>query len=207
VITLANYFSGQTIRIISFLILQFSSSLKLQFTFIKQTVAKSNSQSKKIPDCLTNALIAIEDRRFFQHKGIDIYSIIRALYKNITTKRLEGASTISQQLVRNITNEREIKVKRKMKEIVFASLLEGDFSKNEILLAYYDTYRFKNCIGIFEFCKNENYNLDDISVKWAAEIAARFKYPILQKTNYSKYLRRVRTIEIKISTTNDSAST
>ena len=206
-ITLANYFSGQTIRIISFLILQFSSSLKLQFTFIKQTVAKSNSQSKKIPDCLTNALIAIEDRRFFQHKGIDIYSIIRALYKNITTKRLEGASTISQQLVRNITNEREIKVKRKMKEIVFASLLEGDFSKNEILLAYYDTYRFKNCIGIFEFCKNENYNLDDISVKWAAEIAARFKYPILQKTNYSKYLRRVRTIEIKISTTNDSAST
>ena len=196
-IVLINYFSGQIIRIISFFILQFSPSLKPQFALIKQTVAKSSSQTKKIPNCLTKALITIEDRRFFQHKGIDVYSMIRAIYRNITTKRLEGASSISQQLVRNITNEREIKLKRKTKEIVFASLLEKEFSKNEILLAYYGTYRFKNCIGIFEFCKNENYSLGNLSVIQAAEIAARFKYPTLHKTNYSKYLRRVRTIEIK----------
>lgn len=196
-ITLTNYFSGQLLKLLSFLVLQFSPSLKSQFAFIKQTVAKSTGQIKKIPDHLTNSLIQIEDKRFFQHQGIDIYAIMRAVVRNTTTKRLEGASTIVQQLIRNITDEREIKFKRKIKEIIFASLIDNEFSKDKILFAYLDTYRFKNCIGIFTFCQYENYNLDNLSINQSAEIAARFKYPTLHKTNYIKYLKRVRTIERK----------
>jgi membrane peptidoglycan carboxypeptidase len=136
---------------LSFLTLIFNSSLKRQFDFIKQTVVLSLEDKKQIPESLTNVLIQIEDRRFFQHKGIDIYSISRAFIKNTITNRLEGASTITQQLVRNITNEREIALKRKIKEIVLATLIDNYFSKNEILFAYVSTYRFMNCVGIFSF--------------------------------------------------------
>lgn len=184
------------------MIMQLSPSLKLQFTFIKQTISKSSEQIKNIPNHLTNSLIIIEDKRFRQHYGVDLYAILRAIIRNTTTKRLEGASTIVQQLIRNITNEREINIKRKMKEIILASLIDKVYSKDEILFAYFDTYRFENCIGIFTFCKYENYNLDNLSVNQAAEIAARFKYPILRKTNYVKYLKRVRIIEIKTTDKN-----
>ena len=196
-ITLINAFFGQTIWLIAYLTLKFDTSLKSQFNFVKQTVVMSLTQAKNVPDNLTNALIQIEDRRFYRHRGIDVYSIFRAFIKNTTTDRLEGASTITQQLVRNITNERKIKLRRKIKEIIFAALIDKDFSKHEILFAYVNTYRFKNCIGVFVFCKLENYDLDNLSVSQATEIAARFKYPDLHKTNYIKYLKRVRTIEKK----------
>ncbi|MHB1108527.1 MAG: biosynthetic peptidoglycan transglycosylase [Lutibacter sp.] len=199
---MTNYFSGQILRFLSILIMQLSPSLKLQFTFIKQTISKSTEQIKYIPDHLINSLILIEDKRFKKHYGVDLYAILRAIIRNTTTKRLEGASTIVQQLIRNITNEREINIKRKMKEIILASLIDKVYSKDEILFAYFDTYRFENCIGIFTFCKYENYNLDNLSVNQAAEIAARFKYPILRKTNYVKYLKRVRIIEIKTTPKN-----
>jgi membrane carboxypeptidase/penicillin-binding protein len=199
VITLANNFSGLLVRFLSSLVLLLSPSLRNQFDCIKKTVAKSRNRKKEIPNQLTTALITIEDRRFYQHKGVDICSIARAIAKNITTKRLEGASTIGQQLIRNITGEREIKLRRKIKEIFFATLLDKQFSKSEILFAYFDTYRFKACIGIFAFCEKENYNLRNLSITETAEISARFKYPTLCTTNYIKYLKRVRTIERKIT--------
>jgi penicillin-binding protein 2A len=173
----------------------FSPSIKNQYLTIMETVAISLSEINKIPDHLIYSLILIEDRRFFEHKGVDVYAIIRAITKNVTTKRIEGASTIVQQLIRNITNEREIKINRKLKEIVFASLLDKEFSKDKILTAYLNTYQFKNSSGIFAFCQNENYNLDSLTKNQSAEIAARFKYPTITKDNYIKYLKRVRTIE------------
>lgn len=182
--------------------MQLSPSLKLQFTFIKQTISKSSEQIKNIPNHLTNSLILIEDKRFRQHYGVDLYAILRAIIRNTTTKRLEGASTIVQQLIRNITNEREVNIKRKMREIILASLVDKYYTKNDILFAYFDTYIFDNCIGIFTFCKLENYDINNLTLKQSAEIAARFKYPILRKTNYVKYLKRVRIIEIKTTDKN-----
>lgn len=83
------------------------------------------------------ALLATEDRRFYQHFGIDPIGIIRAMVVNITKKQLnEGASTITQQVVRNIflTNERSYK--RKLREIVLSFKLEQRLSKDEILTLY-----------------------------------------------------------------------
>ncbi len=194
---MANYFLGQSLKFLSFLIIQLNPSLKTQFTFIKETISKSNEHLKKIPDHLIKSLIVIEDKRYRKHYGVDLYAILRAIFRNTTTKRLEGASTIVQQLIRNITNEREINIKRKMREIILASLIDKIYSKDEILFAYFDTYKFENCIGIYTFCKSENYDLANLSIGQSAEIAARFKYPILRKTNYVKYLKRVRIIEIK----------
>lgn len=199
---MTNYFLGQTLKFLSFLIIQLNPSLQTQFTFIKQTISKSTEHIKNIPDNLINSLIVIEDKRFRKHHGVDLYAILRAIIRNTTTKRLEGASTIVQQLIRNITNEREVNIKRKMREIILASLVDKYYTKNDILFAYFDTYIFDNCIGIFTFCKLENYDIDNLTLKQSAEIAARFKYPILRKTNYVKYLKRVRIIEIKTSPNN-----
>lgn len=203
---MTNYISGQILRFISILLIQLSPSLKLKFTFIKLTISKSNEHFKKIPDQLTNSLILIEDKRFRLHQGVDFYSIMRAFVRNTTTSKFEGASTIVQQLIRNISNDREISIKRKLNEIILASLIAKSYSKNEILFAYFDTYIFENCIGIFTFCKLENYDIDNLSIKQSAEIAARFKYPILRKSNYIKYLKRVRIIEIKTTPSNGFSS-
>lgn len=204
-ILLLNYSAGCLIRIISLLVLKLNSSLKFQYVFIKETIATVNKIKNGRPEHLPEAIIEIEDKRFFHHLGVDFYSIIRALVKNTTTNRLEGASTIVQQLIRNITNERQIKFKRKIKEIILASLVDKVFSKDEILMAYLATYRFKNCIGIFTLCQCDQYDVNNLSVNESAQIAARFKYPFLHKANYINYLKRVRTIERKITLKNNLA--
>lgn len=120
---------------------------------------------------------------------------MRAILKNALTNRIEGASTIVQQLVRNIIDEREIKVGRKIKEIMLATLIDKEFSKTEMIFAYLETYRFGNCTGLSNLCKNENYDINSLSRTDSAQIAARLKYPTVNKSNYIKYLKRVRTIE------------
>ncbi len=91
---MTNYFLGQTLKFLSFLIIQLNPSLQTQYTFIKQTISKSTEHIKNIPDNLINSLIVIEDKRFRKHHGVDLYAILRAIIRNTTTKRLEGASTI-----------------------------------------------------------------------------------------------------------------
>ena len=192
-----NYFAGKTILTFAIIVLQFNPSFKGKLTTLKKTILTTNKNKIDLSQQLILSVIKIEDERFLIHLGIDFYSILRAMYKNITTKRIEGASTIVQQLVRNILNEREIKIKRKINEIMFAVLINKEFSKIEILSAYLETYKFNNSIGIYAFCRNENYNIEKLSAIEAAQIAARLKYPSIYKSNYTKYLKRVRTIEIK----------
>lgn len=198
-ITFANYISGQMLRKVSMMVIFLFPSIRNQYLKVKQTVLKHSSNMQEIPQQLVYSLIVIEDRRYFKHKGVDFYSIIRALFNNIKNKRIEGASTIVQQLVRNITDEREIKMKRKIKEVLFASLLDKEFSKKRIIASYLNTYQFGNSKGIQSLCEAENYDLNNLSTYQSAEIAARFKFPTVSKNNYIKYLKRVRTIERKSS--------
>lgn len=99
----------------------------------------------EIAPSVTSAFIAIEDTRFYQHKGIDLYRIMGATAKNITKfKAAEGASTITQQLIKNthLTNEKSIS--RKIKEIKLAKELEKKIGKNEILEKYLNVIYFGN---------------------------------------------------------------
>jgi len=191
-----NSIGGKVVLLIALLVLKKSSSTKLKLKTIRNNINK-NKEKIAIPDILIASIIRIEDKRFYNHNGIDIYSITRAVYKNLTTKRLEGASTIVQQLVRNTTNERSITFKRKINEIFLATLIDKQFSKNEIIIAYLETYNFGKSIGINSLCLNEIYLLNTLSNYEVAQITARLKYPNLNKTNYIKFLKRVRTIEIK----------
>jgi len=90
-----------------------------------------------VPQDLIYALLAIEDRQFYSHFGVNPLGIIRAMVRNITAGRLvQGGSTITQQLVKNYYLNSERTVKRKLIEMVMAVLLEVHYSKEQILQAY-----------------------------------------------------------------------
>ena len=102
-------------------------------------------EMNQISPLLTEAVIAIEDARFYEHSGIDYYGVMRALVNNITGGSLEGASTITQQFVRNtiLADEMDdISMKRKVREAYIAMQLEKMYNKDAILLMYLNTVNF-----------------------------------------------------------------
>lgn len=90
----------------------------------------------QVPKLLINALIATEDRKFYTHWGIDPRGIARALYRTVTGQRIEGGSTITQQLVKNFFLSSKRTLTRKATEALMAVLLEMHYSKDEILETY-----------------------------------------------------------------------
>ncbi|MDN3721260.1 transglycosylase domain-containing protein [Roseibium salinum] len=90
-----------------------------------------------MPPYLPNAVVAIEDRRFRSHFGIDPIGLLRAVYTNVTSGRLvQGGSTLTQQLAKNLFLEPDRTLKRKIQELVLAFWLEAEYSKDEILEMY-----------------------------------------------------------------------
>ena len=91
----------------------------------------------EIPPRLIEALLAIEDTTFFEHHGVNFDAIFRAIIKDIKARKMvEGASTLTQQLVKNTLLTREKKLSRKIKELIFSMKLERELSKEEILERY-----------------------------------------------------------------------
>jgi len=89
------------------------------------------------PELLINAIVAVEDHRFYNHNGIDFTGLARAMFFNIKAGRtVQGGSTITQQLVKNFFLSNERTLKRKFNEIIMALLLEWHYGKEEILEAY-----------------------------------------------------------------------
>jgi penicillin-binding protein 1B len=90
----------------------------------------------QFPKLLIDALIATEDRKYYTHMGIDPRGIARALYKTVTGQRIEGGSTITQQLVKNFFLSSERTLTRKGTEVLMSLLLEMHYGKGEILETY-----------------------------------------------------------------------
>ncbi|HEY0664919.1 MAG TPA: transglycosylase domain-containing protein, partial [Gallionella sp.] len=90
----------------------------------------------QVPKSLIDALVDIEDRKFYTHWGIDPRGIARALYKTVSGQRIEGGSTLTQQLVKNFFLTSERTLTRKANEVLMALLLEMHYSKDEILETY-----------------------------------------------------------------------
>ena len=98
-----------------------------------------------LPETYTDAVLSVEDRRFYGHIGIDPIAITRAMVNDVKAGRfVEGGSTITQQLAKNLYFTQEKKMERKVAEVFMAFALERDYSKNEILELYVNTIYFGN---------------------------------------------------------------
>lgn len=142
---------------------------------------------EKIPTHTKEAFLSIEDKDFYRHNGLNKKRILKAMYNNLKSFSLkEGASTISQQLIKNTHLSGEKTFERKIKEMALTKKLEKNFLKDEILECYLNVIYFgNNCYGIerasnFYFNKSaENLNLNE-SCLLAGMIKSPNKYsPIL----------------------------
>lgn len=132
-----------------------------------EVISASTSNKNKsvdideLPENCKNAFIASEDRTFYSHNGLNYKRMIKAFFKNIAARSFkEGASTISQQLIKNTHLSNDKTIKRKLNEIKLTKKLEKRFEKDEILEMYLNTIYFgHNCYGLqsaaeFYFDKN-----------------------------------------------------
>lgn len=147
-------------------------------------------KSSEIPKNLKNAFVSIEDERFYKHKGIDIQRIAGAalldVKKILTGKRgFHGASTLTQQLLKNTILTNDVSIERKVKEIYLALNLEKELTKDQILTAYLNTIPLGGQVygveaaSLLYFSKNTS----DLSLIECAYLAGITQAP----TTYSAY--------------------
>lgn len=92
---------------------------------------------EELPELLVKTLVAVEDKHFYTHHGVDPMGILRAMLANIRAgKTVQGGSTLTQQLVKNFYLNNERTLQRKLNEVIMALLLDAHYSKDEILTAY-----------------------------------------------------------------------
>jgi penicillin-binding protein 1A len=117
--------------------------------YIQSDVVRTPVSMKKIPQELRHATVAIEDERFYEHSGVDANAIVRAAFENIEAgKVVQGGSTITQQLVRNLyISNPERDLERKIKEATLAEELEDAHSKSWILEQYLNTASYGTIDG------------------------------------------------------------
>jgi len=139
----------------------------------------SFAQFSELPDNLKNAVVAVEDKRFYKHKGVDTIRIFGAIKNNIKGGSLEGASTITQQLVKNTHLTQEKSIKRKLNEIKIAKQLEKEYSKDEILTSYLNVSYFGGGLyGVKSAAKGIfNKNLSSLTLSECAVLAGILKNP------------------------------
>ena len=139
-----------------------------------------------------NAMIAIEDKNFMKHKGVDLKAMIRASWELVKHKGeiTEGGSTITQQLCKNIFLTSEVKFERKFKEIFLALALERKYSKEQIMEFYLNNIYFANgyygiqaaCNGYFS-CELKDLSLSQIAFLCAIPNRPTYYDPIVNLEN------------------------
>jgi len=161
----------------------------------------------EVPDSLKKATLAIEDANFYKHGGFDIKGLIRGLYRTVVEKRLQGGSTLTQQLVKNglLTPERTIS--RKIKEAILTVVTEVMYSKDEILEMYFNQTPYGGTLWGVQAAAKGIFNKDvkDLDLAESALIAglpasptkySPFSYPEAAKNRQVMVLDRM--LELKI---------
>lgn len=135
----------------------------------------------QIPKDLQKAVVAIEDKRFYTHKGVDWHGTARAIFRTIFGGSVQGGSTITQQLVKNVTGDNQNTVKRKVMEIYRAQELEKRYEKDEILEAYLNEVYFGySCYGVVTASlKYFNKDVSELSLAECASLIAITNNPSL----------------------------
>lgn len=179
-----------------------SQSLSIEVFDIESKPIKEENQFngdycklEELHDYTIDAFVSIEDKEFFHHKGINKKRILKAMLNNLKSHSLkEGASTISQQLVKNTHLSNEKTFERKLKEVALTKKLEKNFSKNQILESYLNVIFFgNNCYGLenaskFYFDKNAK----DLTLSESCTLAGIIKSPTKYSpiSNYNNSLAR-----------------
>lgn len=135
---------------------------------------------ENISPYLIDATISTEDKRFYSHPGFDFIRIIKSVYVNLTTKNLsQGASTITQQLARNLFSNFDKTWKRKIKEAWYAFRLEINYTKDEILEGYLNTINYGNGVLGIENASYYYFNKSakDLNLAEASMLAGIPKAP------------------------------
>ena len=152
-----------------------------------------------MPDHLIKAVLATEDRRFFDHFGIDVLGTFRALIENLRANAVvQGGSSLSQQLAKNLFLSNERTIERKIKEAFLALWLEANLSKHEILKLYLDrAYMGGGTFGVeaaseFYFGKS----VKDVNLAEAALLAGLFKAPARYAPHINLPAARARANEV-----------
>jgi len=153
----------------------------------------------EIPGYLVEALIAIEDTRFFEHDGVNPDAIIRAALKNFKAgHKVEGGSTLTQQLVKNTILSNEKSYSRKIKEAILSMKIENELTKEEILERYLNEMFFGHGYYGVKTASKGYYRkeLDQLTLKESAILAGLMKAPstYAPTRNYEKSLNRADTI-------------
>ncbi len=154
---------------------------------------------KELPAYLPKAFVAIEDRRFYQHFGVDPFGIARALVANVLHRGIrEGASTITQQLAKNLFLTQERTVTRKLQEMLLALWLERKFSKTQILELYLNRVYFGSGAYGIEQAAQRYFGIPakQVTLAEAALLAGLVKSPsrLAPTRNYSGAEQRARVV-------------
>ncbi len=133
----------------------------------------------RLPTVLASAVVAIEDRRFYKHGGIDLQATLRAAWHDLLGRRLEGGSTITQQLSRLLYLSPERSLKRKVQEAVLAIWLESHLTKQQILALYLNTAYFgAGTYGVDAAAKRYfGKSATEVSLSEAAMLAGLIRAP------------------------------
>jgi len=142
----------------------------------------------ELPDYLPKAFIAIEDRRFYEHWGVDPLGIVRALLRNVIGRgSIEGGSTLTQQLAKNLFLTQERTLSRKIQEAILAVWLEHKYSKDQILELYLNRVYFgSGAFGVEAAAqKYFGHSARDVTLSEAAMLAGLMKAPTRLAPNHN----------------------
>jgi monofunctional glycosyltransferase len=146
--------------------------------FLLSREARPKAARQSLPPILIRALVLGEDRRFYTHSGIDVLSVVSAPWRLVRRRKISGASTIEQQLVRVLTGDKSRSLARKLREMRLARILDMLYTKSEIAEIYMAVAYFGwNMNGIDQACRRLSIDLSCMTPRQAAGLVARLKYP------------------------------
>ncbi|SDI84771.1 transglycosylase domain-containing protein [Natribacillus halophilus] len=146
------------------------------------TEDRENASINEVPEPVQEAFLAVEDHRFYEHQGIDIWAIGRALYRDILAgEAVEGGSTLTQQLAKNVFLDQDQTLMRKTKEVLISMHLERKYSKDHILEMYLNqTYFGHGTYGISRAAETYfDKDVEELNVAEGALLAAIPKGPYI----------------------------
>ena len=192
--TIALDLNSSKLALTSFIYVNDSSGTAQEYQRVFNSENRVWVDFKDIPKYMKDAIIAIEDKRFYEHSGVDWVRTGGAVLNLIKGTQSYGGSTITQQLIKNVTDDNQVSLTRKLREIFRAIHLEERYSKDEILEAYLNIVNFGGGSRGVQAAANLYFNkeIQDCSIAQCAAIAGITQNPAAHNPFYHPESNRKR---------------